>query len=72
MATPAGPEFGRVSWHRAGAIGILIGLFVIMLASILVGRLLHGFADGLFLLVSVVAVLVIYTWCTSAARRTGG
>ena len=49
MATAAGPEFARISWHRVGVSGTLISLFLMMLAAGINGRLLHGAGDGLFL-----------------------
>jgi diguanylate cyclase (GGDEF)-like protein len=60
METAAGPEFARVSWHRVGAIGTLIGLFLMMLAAAFNGQLFHQVADGLFLVGAAAAVLVLY------------
>jgi diguanylate cyclase (GGDEF)-like protein len=50
MAAAAGPEFGRISWHRVGASGSCIGLFLMMLAAAVNGRLWDNPVDALFLL----------------------
>lgn len=60
MATAAGPEFARISWHRVGAIGNLVGVGLMMLAGALNGRLLYGVADLVFLIVAAVTVLVVH------------
>lgn len=60
MATAAGPEFARVSWHRIGAAGTLVGLGLMMVAGGLTGRLLAGPADGVFFAGGVAAVLLIH------------
>jgi diguanylate cyclase (GGDEF)-like protein len=60
METATGPEFARVSWHRVGTIGSLIGLFLMMLAAAVNGHLFHSVADGLFLVGAAAAALVLY------------
>lgn len=60
MAKSVEPEFGRVSWHRVGANGSFIGLFLMMLAAAFNGRLFDNAVDGLFLLGSAAAVLAIH------------
>ena len=60
MATATGPEFARISWHRVGAIGTLIGLFLMMLAGAINGHLFHSPTDGLFLLGAAGAVLALH------------
>ena len=60
MATATGPEFARISWHRVGAIGTLIGLFLMMLAGAINGDLFHDVADGAFLVGGAVLVFVLH------------
>ena len=59
MATAAGPEFARISWHRAGASGTLVGLVLMMLAAGLTGDLLSP-ADAVFFVAAAAAVLLIH------------
>lgn len=60
MATSAGPEFGRVSWHRVGASGSFIGLFLMMLAAAVDRHLWRTSADALFLLGGAAVVFLIH------------
>ncbi len=59
MATAAGPEFARISWHRVGASGTLVGLVLMMLAARLTGRL-FSVADAVFFVCSAAAVVLIH------------